>query len=368
MNHQFNEILNNNCQDFQKAFKQAKGLFTRGGGNNRLIHSYEYGYYKEEVVRQFIRPLIEGSKDISEGFIITENNGTSKQCDVIVYDKNSCPLITNAALQRFFPIEVVSVVGEVKSILEFDSGDSNLKDALIKLSEIKRLRGYIPDDITVLKRNVNEDVVKFCKYQMSMQLKNLYGKLENNISAEELRVLDNLELEEISNIDTYINDTIIEENHEINAEVNQLKELGVSYNKYKYNPAKWHFDMVTTFLICDKIKLTAGQSFEQLPSLIRSWYEQAGIPMQHWHSMILSLNDGIFLYNSGEYQTNCYPIYHGDAQRIIFIPKDKRKPYDHIKAFFHYLLQASSSTSILYAELGKYIKKVEFELMYTEAE
>lgn len=122
MNHQFNTILNDHIENFQKLFELAKDLFALGEDNRRLIHTYEYGYYKEEIVRQYIRPLIEGSKDISEGFIITDNKEKpSHQCNVIGYDKNSCPLITNISFQRFFPIEVVSVVGEVKSQLKLDS-------------------------------------------------------------------------------------------------------------------------------------------------------------------------------------------------------------------------------------------------------
>lgn len=135
----------------------------------------------------------------------------------------------------------------------------------------------------------------------------------------------------MGNLDEYIPNSILQVDEQLAEKLEELKRLCVSYNSFKYNPDKWHFDMVTTFLICDKINLEEGQSFEQIPSMIRSCYDEAGIPKKYWHSMILSLQDGIFLYNS---EINCYPIYHGEEQNIAFVPKNEDMPLNHIRAFF----------------------------------
>ena len=86
-----------------------------------------------------IRKIIPGRLEIGDGFIFTSSGKVSTQCDIIIYDKNNCPLIENNNKQRFFPIECVVAIGEVKSNLT----KSELKDALLKLQNNKKLRSEI---------------------------------------------------------------------------------------------------------------------------------------------------------------------------------------------------------------------------------
>ena len=99
----------------------------------------EFGMYREEIVKKLIKTMIPQRLDIGSGFIITSTGKISTQCDLIIYDKNSCPLIENGNLQRFFPIECVVAIGEVKSNLN----KQKLKDALLKLKNIALLRNEI---------------------------------------------------------------------------------------------------------------------------------------------------------------------------------------------------------------------------------
>lgn len=71
--------------------------------------------------------------------MITSKGNISTQCDLIIYDKNNCPLIENNNKQRFFPIECVVAIGEIKS----DLSKVQFKEALLKLKNNKLLRNDI---------------------------------------------------------------------------------------------------------------------------------------------------------------------------------------------------------------------------------
>lgn len=89
--------------------------------------------------------------DIGTGFIITATGKVSTQCDLIIYDKNNCPLIENGNKQRFFPIECVVGIGEIKSDLDKDK----FKEALLKLKNNKLLRNEIPQESSYIFNNLN---------------------------------------------------------------------------------------------------------------------------------------------------------------------------------------------------------------------
>ena len=137
----FKSLLNEKIESFVNNFSSnTKELFA--DDNGKIIHNQEYGKYREELVKELIRNVIPGRLDIGEGFIITSTGKISTQCDLIIYDKNNCPLIENYNRQRFFPIECVVAIGEVKSELS----KSRLKYALIKLKNNKLLRNEISFD------------------------------------------------------------------------------------------------------------------------------------------------------------------------------------------------------------------------------
>ena len=128
-NSHLSSILKSHSRDFYNSFEEAKELYKAAGGS-KLIHPFEYGYYREAVVRQFISPLIPRVFDIEEGFIINQNDEISGQTDVIVYDNTSTPLLRGVGLNRFFPTETVALAGEIKSKLKLETGETNLKNTL----------------------------------------------------------------------------------------------------------------------------------------------------------------------------------------------------------------------------------------------
>lgn len=91
--------------------------------------------------------------EIGSGFIITSTGKVSTQCDLIIYDKNNSPLIENNNKQRFFPIECVVGIGEVKS----DLNKKQFKDALLKLKNNKQLRNEIPEQSCYIFKHLKDN-------------------------------------------------------------------------------------------------------------------------------------------------------------------------------------------------------------------
>ena len=149
----FVNILTSKINNFVQTFKiDSKSIFYDKNGN--LIHPGEFGIYREKIVKDMLRSIIPHRLDIGTGFIITSSGKISTQCDLIIYDRNNCPLIENTEEQRFFPIECVVAVGEIKS----DLTKTKLKEALLKLKNIKLLRNDIPNNDFIHRQKISLDV------------------------------------------------------------------------------------------------------------------------------------------------------------------------------------------------------------------
>ena len=140
-----NELIKNltiqRLRDFSYSFNEAKNIFW-DTETNKLRHSGEFGTYREDLVKKWLRIFVPEKFGISSGFLVTNTGAISTQCDIIIFDKNMTPKIENIAQQRFFPVETVSCIGEIKS--DIDS-ISDLNKALIKLSNTKALRHETSD-------------------------------------------------------------------------------------------------------------------------------------------------------------------------------------------------------------------------------
>lgn len=131
----FNSLLDEKIASFIRGFSDtAKQTFVDQSG--KLIHPSEYGRYRESCCKDFLQYFIPRRLDIEDGFIINTHDEVSTECDIVIYDKNNTPLIQSKELQKFYPVETVAAVGEIKSTLS----KKQLKDALEKLSKVKSLR------------------------------------------------------------------------------------------------------------------------------------------------------------------------------------------------------------------------------------
>jgi len=178
----------------------------------RLRHAGEFGMYREVLLKQFLKYFTPKSLDISSGFVITSADEVSTQCDLIVYDHVNTPLLQSDDRQKFFPIETVVAIGEVKSILS----KADFKKAVAKLSAVKQLRTSTRKEGVIFRSKAGE-----------------------------------------------------------------------------INIANHPGDHLFTFLLCKKLDF----DLNDISSLLNEAYE--GIPVLHWYNVILSIEDGLFLYHDG---------------------------------------------------------------------
>lgn len=112
----FNTLLDEKIAVFRSVFANtSRQIFVNSNGD--LRHPGECGQFREAIVRDFLRFFIPGRVAVSNGFVITAHDDVSGQCDLIAFDANATPLIESGERQRFFPVESVCAIGEVKSIV-----------------------------------------------------------------------------------------------------------------------------------------------------------------------------------------------------------------------------------------------------------
>jgi hypothetical protein len=126
----FQTILHRKIESFTSTFvEDSHSIFFNG---SQLIHPGEYGRYRENSMKELLQILTKYK--VSDGFIITNNNKVSTQCDIVIYDNQDFPILENNFTQ-FFSIESVISIGEVKSTLN----KIDFYKALRKLSDNKKL-------------------------------------------------------------------------------------------------------------------------------------------------------------------------------------------------------------------------------------
>ena len=95
------------------------------------------GAAMEQPVRKQLEQILPRGIGVGSGFVIDMDGETSRQIDIVLYEKDICPVfvINRTPETTYYPCECVLAVGEVKSALDGDS----LKDAFLKISSVKGL-------------------------------------------------------------------------------------------------------------------------------------------------------------------------------------------------------------------------------------
>ena len=134
-NHVFTALANQTIDAFVSGFVALSKEVFYDQENEKLRHPGEFGVFRERLCAQFLKLFIPSYLDVGSGFLINNNDQVSRQCDLIIYDSQYTPTITDAQNLRFFPVETVVCIGEVKSIV----ARNEFFDALTKLASNKKL-------------------------------------------------------------------------------------------------------------------------------------------------------------------------------------------------------------------------------------
>jgi hypothetical protein len=128
----YEQIVDRHIQQFVGVFSEDSSVIFKDD-KEKLIHPGEYGRYREDACKNILRLFLDKHVNISDGFVITANDGITTQCDIIVYNSDVAPIVADG-FSRMFPAEEVRMIGEVKSTLNRQQFIS----ALRKMAENKK--------------------------------------------------------------------------------------------------------------------------------------------------------------------------------------------------------------------------------------
>lgn len=101
-NRVFTALANQTIDSFVSAFVALSEEVFYDQKTGKLRHPGEFGAFRERVCADFLRPFIPSYLRVGSGFLINSNDEVSTQCDLVVYDSQYTPLITDAQNSRFF--------------------------------------------------------------------------------------------------------------------------------------------------------------------------------------------------------------------------------------------------------------------------
>jgi hypothetical protein len=127
------EFLKDLAQDLVTSFDRAGRATTPG-----LV-----GAARESAVRKQIESVFPPISAIGSGCIIDSYGSSSKQQDVVVYERAHCPVfsVNQSPDTTYYPCEGVIAVGEVKSTLD----RAGLEDSFEKIASVKSLQRHCED-------------------------------------------------------------------------------------------------------------------------------------------------------------------------------------------------------------------------------
>lgn len=120
-------------------------LVTEFAGARTATTPGTVGSAMEEPVRGQLEQILPRGLAVGSGFVIDSYGGTSKQTDIVIYERDICPIfsINKTAGTEYYPCECVVAVGEVKGAVDH----GKLKDAFEKIASVKQLRRRAVHDL-----------------------------------------------------------------------------------------------------------------------------------------------------------------------------------------------------------------------------
>jgi len=116
---------------------QSAGRRMRADLAERLVpHNGELGAGREEIIRRFLRDYLPKRFEVATGFVFDCHGQVSNQLDIIVADSLVSPRFEAAGGIRFYPVESVVGVGQVKSTM---TSRDEFRGALENIESVKSL-------------------------------------------------------------------------------------------------------------------------------------------------------------------------------------------------------------------------------------
>lgn len=141
------------------------------------------GSAREKEVRKKLELIFPQSIGISTGCIIDTEKKTSKQTDIVVYEKDICPVfsINNNEETTYYPCEGVIAVGEIKSTIN----TKELEDSFAKIKSVKQLNRFSKDS-TIWRSYCSRQITQGANYQKFDQKNNSVDQIYGFILCEKI--------------------------------------------------------------------------------------------------------------------------------------------------------------------------------------
>jgi hypothetical protein len=116
-----------------------------------------------------------------------------------------------------------------------------------------------------------------------------------------------------------------------------------------YDPIRYPFDQLFTFLICNKfgfeVKLNSYQNYGFYPD---------DISIRHKHNILFSIYDGIYIYHNGECNYY-YPMTGEKVEREKLISPDNKEIDSHFLHLITGLVKGIKLSTILSPDMSMYL-------------
>ena len=122
--------------DLSTILREAASRMRSGLASKIIPHRGERGTDREAILRQFLADHLLKRFIVDTGFVVDHSGSCSKQLDIVIVDNQVCPRFETAGGTRFFPVESVVAVGQVKSSA---TSCEEWEDAFNNLESVKSL-------------------------------------------------------------------------------------------------------------------------------------------------------------------------------------------------------------------------------------
>lgn len=129
----------------QSVARQLVVEFQEAG---KAGHPVLIGTARETPARVKFVKLLPGNIAVGSGIVMDSFGGKSKQQDIVIYERDICPVfsINDTPEATFYPVESVVAVGEVKSTLD----KATIADSFAKIASVKALKRIVETESNVL--------------------------------------------------------------------------------------------------------------------------------------------------------------------------------------------------------------------------
>jgi hypothetical protein len=126
---------------------------------SEIEHSGGKGDVREARLKTFLETYLPHKYAIGNGEIVDSSGNTSRQCDLVIYDRTTSPILYSDEAFQVFLAESVYAVIEVKSVLSY----KELSDAVQNIKSVKslqRVNGKIGGILFAYKSNIKKDAME----------------------------------------------------------------------------------------------------------------------------------------------------------------------------------------------------------------